>query len=160
ECLLSDGRVLQLQRVAEGLADLYATFVPGASLPIDYHLRFYYADGAIWERRDPYRVLPTLGDIDLHLFNEGTHRELWKKLGARVRAMDGVSGVSFAVWAPNARRVSVIGDFSGWDGRIFPMRMLGSSGVWELFVPGIKADALYKYEILTREHSIRVKTDP
>lgn len=160
ECLLDDGRVLQMHRVAEGLSDLYAAFVPGGSFPIDYRLRFHYVDGATWERRDPYRFLPTLGDVDLHLFNEGTHRELWKKLGAQVRTVDGVPGVSFAVWAPNARRVSVIGDFCGWDGRIFPMRMLGSSGVWELFVPYIRAGALYKYEIVTREHEIRVKTDP
>ncbi|HEY9228184.1 MAG TPA: 1,4-alpha-glucan branching protein GlgB [Gemmatimonadaceae bacterium] len=160
ECLLDDGRMLQFNRIAEGLSDLYETFVPGAAFPIDYRVRFYYADGAVWERRDPYRFLPTLGDVDLHLFNEGTHRKLWKKLGAHVMTVDGVQGVAFAVWAPNARRVSVIGDFTGWDGRIFPMRMLGSSGVWELFVPGIKPDALYKYEILTREHTIRVKTDP
>ena len=97
------------------------------------------ADGAIWERGDPYRFLPTLGDVDLHLFNEGTHRELWTKLGAHLRTIDGVAGVSFAVWAPNARRVSVVGDFCAWDGRIFPMRMLGSSGVWELFIPDVGA---------------------
>ena len=127
----------------------------GAVLPLDYRLRFHYADGAIWERGDPYRFLPTLGDVDLHLFNEGTHRELWKKLGAHVRTIDGVRGVSFAVWAPNARRVSVVGDFCGWDGRIYPMRMLGSSGVWELFVPDVEPGALYKFEILTREGDSR-----
>jgi len=160
ECILDDGSVLQLTRVAEGLSDLYNVFIPGAELPIDYRLRFYYADDAVWERRDPYRFLPTLGDVDLHLFNEGTHRELWEKLGAHIRTMDGVSGVGFAVWAPNARRVSVIGDFCGWDGRIFPMRMLGSSGVWELFLPEIGAETLYKFEMLTRDGAIRVKTDP
>ncbi|HEY4131844.1 MAG TPA: 1,4-alpha-glucan branching protein GlgB, partial [Gemmatimonadaceae bacterium] len=122
--------------------------------------RFYYPDGAVWERVDPYRFLPTLGDVDLHLFNEGTHRQLWKKLGAHVRTMDGVNGVAFAVWAPNARRVSVIGDFCGWDGRVFPMRSLGSSGVWELFIPEIGPGSLYKFELLTRDGSLRVKTDP
>ena len=77
--------------------------------------------------------------------------QLWKKLGAHLRTVDGVRGTSFAVWAPNARRVSVVGDFCGWDGRMFPMRMLGSSGVWELFVPDVAPGALYKFEILTRE---------
>jgi 1,4-alpha-glucan branching enzyme len=160
ECLFGDGRVVQLFRTAEGLSDLYVAFIAGETLPLEYRFRFYYADDAIWERGDPYRFLPTLGDVDVHLFNEGTHRELWKKLGAHVRTVDGTTGVSFAVWAPNARRVSVIGDFSGWDGRIFPMRMLGSSGVWELFIPEIGPQALYKYEILTREGLLRVKTDP
>src|SRR5947208_13765950 len=104
--------------------------------------------------------MPSLCDMDLHLFNEGTHRRLWEKLGAHVRTMDGIEGVSFAVWAPNARRVSVVGDFCGWDGRIFPMRAMGSSGVHELFVPEIKPGALYKYELVTLEGMIRVKTDP
>jgi 1,4-alpha-glucan branching enzyme len=160
EVHLADGRVFELKRIAEGLSDLYEAFIPDASLPLDYRYRFYFADGAVWERRDPYRFLPTIGDIDLHLFGEGTHRELWTKLGAHVRDMDGVSGVAFAVWAPNARRVSVIGDFCNWDGRIFPMRVLGGSGVWELFIPDVKPGALYKFEIVTREHAIRVKTDP
>jgi 1,4-alpha-glucan branching enzyme len=160
ECVLADERVVPLARVARGLSDLYAVFLPNAELPLQYRLRFYYPDGAIWERRDPYRFLPTLGDVDLHLFNEGTHRELWKKLGAHVRVMDGVSGVGFAVWAPNARRVSVVGDFCGWDGRIYPMRVLGSSGVFEIFIPDLSPDSLYKFEILTRDRNIRVKTDP
>lgn len=160
ECVLPDGRAVPLTRHGRGLSDLYAGFVVGAVLPLDYRLRFHYADAAVWERRDPYRFLPTLGDVDLHLFNEGTHRELWKKLGAHVRTVDGIRGVSFAVWAPNARRVSVVGDFCQWDGRTYPMRMLGSSGVWELFVPDVEPGALYKYEILTREESIRLKTDP
>ncbi|MGH7632341.1 MAG: 1,4-alpha-glucan branching protein GlgB, partial [Gemmatimonadaceae bacterium] len=107
-----------------------------------------------------YRFLPTVGDLDLHLFNEGTHRRLWETLGAHARTVDGVAGTSFAVWAPNARRVSVIGDFNAWDGRVFPMRSLGASGVFELFVPGVRPGALYKYEILTPAHALRVKTDP
>jgi 1,4-alpha-glucan branching enzyme len=160
ELRLGDGRMVQMERVAEGLSDLYAAFIPGATLPLDYRLRSYYADGAVWQRIDPYRFLPTLGEMDLHLFNEGTHLELWKKLGAHPRVIDGVSGVSFAVWAPSARRVSVIGDFCGWDGRVFPMRVLGGSGVWELFVPEITPGALYKFEMLTHENALRVKTDP
>ena len=160
ECVLENGEVLPMTREANGVSDLYSTFVSGATLPLSYRFRFHYADGATWDRADPYRFLPTLGDVDLHLFNEGTHRQLWKKLGAHVRTMDGVRGVAFAVWAPNARRVSVVGDFCGWDGRVFPMRMMGSSGVWELFVPDIGPETLYKFELLTREGALRVKTDP
>lgn len=160
ECVLRDGRVLEMKKVAGGLSDLYEVFISGESLPLEYHLRFHYPDGATWERGDPYRFLPTLGDVDLHLFNEGTHRTLWKKLGAHPMTVDGVAGVSFAVWAPNARRASVIGDFCNWDGRIYPMRMLGASGVWELFIPGVETGALYKYEFVTREGVLRQKTDP
>ena len=160
ECCLDTGDVFQMSRAAEGLADVYAAFLPHKMLPLAYHYRIHYPDGAVWERGDPYRFLPTLGDVDLHLFNEGTHRELWNKLGAHVRTMDGAQGVSFAVWAPNARRVSVVGDFCGWDGRVYPMRMMGSSGVWELFVPGLAPGALYKFEMLTREGALRLKTDP
>jgi len=160
ECILDDGQAQEMTREAEGLSDLYSTFVSGATLPLSYRFRFHYTDGAVWDRSDPYRFLPTLGDVDLHLFNDGTHRQLWKKLGAHVRTMDGVRGVAFAVWAPNARRVSVVGDFCGWDGRVFPMRMMGSSGVWELFVPDIGPETLYKFELLTREGALRIKTDP
>ena len=160
ELRLEDGTVVQLEREATGVSPLYGTFLPGATLPLAYRYQFYYDDGATWDRGDPYHFLPTLGDVDLHLFNEGTHRQLWKKLGAHVRTVDGVRGVAFAVWAPNARRVSVIGDFNGWDGRVFPMRSLGSSGVWELFVPDVEPGALYKFELVTREGALRVKTDP
>ncbi|MFI5230453.1 MAG: 1,4-alpha-glucan branching enzyme, partial [Gemmatimonadales bacterium] len=160
ECSLEDGRVVQMEREADGLTSLYGVFVAGATLPLRYRFHIYYADGAEWDRADPYRFLPTLGDVDLHLFNEGTHLELWKKLGAHCRTVDGVHGVSFALWAPNARRVSVVGDFCGWDGRVFPMRMMGSSGVWEIFLPDIHNGALYKFELLTHERSLRVKTDP
>ena len=160
EAVLADGRVIPLDVTVSGLSNLYCGFVPEATLPMRYRLRFHFTDGATWERDDPYRFLPTIGDIDLHLFGEGTHRRLWEKLGAHVRTMDGVEGVSFAVWAPNARRVSVVGDFCGWDGRIFPMRGMGSSGVFELFVPEIKPGALYKFEMVTGEGMIRVKTDP
>jgi 1,4-alpha-glucan branching enzyme len=160
EVVLGDGRTVALTREYEGLVNIFGVFLPGATMPVRYRLRFHFADGVVWERDDPYRFLPTIGEVDLHLFNEGTHRKLWEKLGAHVRTMDGVEGVSFAVWAPNARRASVIGDFNGWDGRIFPMRALGSSGVYELFVPDIAPGALYKYELVTPEGMIRVKTDP
>src|ERR1044072_405068 len=135
ECLLDDGQAIPLERDVEGLSDLYSVFLAGATLPLSYRFRITFVDGSTWERGDPYRFLPTLGEVDLHLFNEGTHRELWKKLGAHIRMVDGVRGVGFAVWAPTARRVSVVGEFCNWDGRVFPMRLLGSSGVWELFIP-------------------------
>ncbi|HET7564776.1 MAG TPA: 1,4-alpha-glucan branching protein GlgB [Gemmatimonadaceae bacterium] len=156
-CILETGRAFPLECVEDGL---FAAFLPGVSLPVRYRLRFYFADGTSWERGDPYRFLPTIGDMDLHLFNEGTHRRLWQMLGAHPKTIDGEEGVAFAVWAPNARRVSVVGDFCHWDGRVFPMRMLGSSGVFELFVPGVEAGSLYKFEILTRDNRLRLKTDP
>ena len=100
---------------------------------------------------DPYRFLPTLGEIDLHLFAEGRHERLWEVLGAHPRTYttpDGVvDGVSFAVWAPNAKGVSLIGEFNHWGGNDAPMRTLGSTGVWELFWPGFPADGLYKFRV-------------
>ena len=155
---LPDGRIQQLDLVARG--GLYATFVPGATTPLAYRLRYHFPDGNDWETDDPYRFLPTMGDLDLHLFNEGTHRRLWEVMGAHPREMDGVQGCSFAVWAPTARRVSVIGDFCDWDGRRYPMRQMGSSGVWELFIPGVQAGAVYKYEIKTASGDLRIKSDP
>jgi 1,4-alpha-glucan branching enzyme len=157
ECILSNGDPVPMEPIAAGI---FAVFLPGATLPLRYRLRLHFASGATVERDDPYRFLPTVGELDLHLFNEGTHRRVYQALGAHARTVDGVAGTSFAVWAPNARRVSVIGDFNAWDGRVFPMRSLGASGVFELFVPGVRPGALYKYEILTPAHALRVKTDP
>ncbi|HEX6059043.1 MAG TPA: 1,4-alpha-glucan branching protein GlgB, partial [Gemmatimonadaceae bacterium] len=151
------GTAVEMRRAGGAL---FAAFLPNAPLPLAYRLRFHFAGGGSWERDDPYRFLPTIGEVDLHLFGEGTHRKLWEKLGAHPRTLDGVAGVAFAVWAPNARRVSLIGDFNNWDGRVFPMRMLGTSGVWEIFVPGIGDGALYKFELLTREGVPRIKADP
>ncbi|TMD98398.1 MAG: 1,4-alpha-glucan branching enzyme, partial [Chloroflexi bacterium] len=109
---------------------------------------------------DPYRFWPTLGDLDLHLFGEGRHEALWRSLGCHPRVHQGVAGCSFAVWAPNARSVRVVGDFNAWDGRIHPMRMLGSSGVWELFLPGVAAGARYKFEVLTSDGHLTLHADP
>ena len=159
EYVMPGGEAMPLSPV-DGARGLFAAFIPDATLPLRYRLRFRFRDGAVWERGDPYRFLPTVGDLDLHLFNEGTHRRLWQVMGAHARTVDGERGTSFAVWAPNARRVSVVGDFNGWDGRLLPMRSLGASGVFELFVPGVEPGSLYKFELLTREHAIRLKTDP
>jgi 1,4-alpha-glucan branching enzyme len=112
------------------------------------------------QTRDPYSFLPTLSETDLYLFGEGNERRIYDKLGSKPRVIDGVPGVSFALWAPNAQRVSVVGDFNGWDGRFHSMRHLGPSGVWEIFIPGIREGALYKYEIKDSNGALALKTDP
>ncbi|MGQ0713942.1 MAG: 1,4-alpha-glucan branching protein GlgB [Gemmatimonadaceae bacterium] len=157
ELVVDGGDAIPMERE---MGALFSVFVPDATLPMRYRLRFHFAGGATWDRDDPYHFFPTIGEIDAHLFAEGTHRRLWEKLGAHIRTMDGTSGVAFAVWAPNARRVSVVGDFCAWDGRVYPMRTMGSTGLWELFIPEIHAGALYKYELLTKDGLIRLKTDP
>ena len=110
--------------------------------------------------RDPYSFPPTLGETDLYLFGQGNERRIYDKLGAQLRVMDGLAGVSFAVWAPNAKRVSVVGDFNRWDGRVHPMRLLGASGVWEIFIPGLGEGTLYQYEVLDAHGQLRLKSDP
>jgi 1,4-alpha-glucan branching enzyme len=126
----------------------------------DYQLEITYANGQTFTLKDPYSFLPTLGDIDIHLVGEGSHRRAYQKLGAHVSKERGVSGVSFAVWAPNARSVRVVGDFNSWDGRLHPMRSLGSSGVWELFVPDVGEGAYYKFEVMNAQGNLVLKTDP
>jgi 1,4-alpha-glucan branching enzyme len=139
---------------------LFEAFIPGRSEVCAYELKARSADGRVRQFRDPYCFLPTLGDQDLYLFNEGNEHRIYDKLGAHLRDLGGTPGVAFAVWAPAAARVSVVGDFNGWDGRYHPMRSLGASGVWELFIPGLGEGALYKFEIRDGEGGIRVKTDP
>ena len=109
---------------------------------------------------DPYRSWPTLGEMDLYLFGEGRHHRLWDVLGAHCRVHEGMAGVAFAVWAPNAKAVRVVGDWNFWDGRVHPMRSLGSSGVWELFIPGVEPGARYKFELVTADDRLVLKTDP
>ncbi|CAI8711984.1 1,4-alpha-glucan branching enzyme [Pseudomonas donghuensis] len=109
---------------------------------------------------DPYSFGPVLGDMDLYLFAEGNHRDLSGAMGAQPVKVEGVDGVRFSVWAPNARRVSVVGDFNNWDGRRHPMRLRHPSGVWELFVPRLQAGEAYKYEVLGREGILPLKADP
>jgi len=155
--LILEHRTRDMDTVGGGM---FEAFVAGLAPGVAYRVRFRFSGGATWERDDPYRFLPTVGNVDVHLFHEGTHRRLWEVLGAHVRTVAGVSGVSFSVWAPNARRVSVVGDFARWDGRLFPMRRLGESGVFELFVPGLEAGAVYKFELKTQEGMLRLKTDP
>ena len=144
-------------------AGIWVGVLPFSKTP-DYRLEITYDDQVTLDGDDPYRFLPTLGEIDLHLIGEGRHEHLWEVLGSRVRSYDApnepVTGTSFAVWAPNARGVRIAGDFNGWDSRAFPMRSLGSSGVWELFVPGIGEGTYYKYDICGADGVWRQKADP
>ncbi len=134
---------------------------PGESQPFQYRLSFEDGGGQVREIDDPYRFPPVLSDFDLHLLGEGTHFKAYEKLGAHPAAGEGVEGVVFAVWAPNARRVSVVGDFNDWDGRRHPMRVRGGTGVWELFIPGLGEGENYKFEIRTQASTIpMLKADP
>ncbi len=132
--------------------------------PPDYRLEVTYPGGPAHTVDDAYRYLPTLGEMDLHLINEGRHEQLWDVLGAHVRRYDApggpVTGTSFAVWAPHAKGVRVKGDFNSWDGREHPMRQMGVSGVWELFVPGVGTGTRYKFAILGTDDQWREKADP
>ncbi len=116
--------------------------------------------GQTYQTRDCYSFLPTLGETDVYLFGQGNELRIYEKLGAQPRLIDGVAGTSFAVWAPNAQRVSVVGNFNNWDGRCHAMRLLGASGVWELFLPGVGQGALYKFEVKDVHGAISLKTDP
>ncbi|HMK56542.1 MAG TPA: 1,4-alpha-glucan branching protein GlgB [Dissulfurispiraceae bacterium] len=126
-----------------------------------YRIRIRTHAGSEREFDDPYSFAPLLTDFDLHLIGEGTHYKNFEKLGSHVRTVKGVRGVHFAVWAPNARGVGVVGDFNDWDDRRHPMRMLGSSGIWEIFVPGLDEGAVYKYAVKSRFNRHReLKADP
>jgi len=126
-----------------------------------YRLRAEAGDGGSWDFDDAYRFGTVLGQIDEYLIGEGNHHELWRVLGAHPREVGGVHGTHFAVWAPNAARVSVVGDFNGWDGRRHPMRRLGATGVWEIFLPGIGEGTTYKYEIRGQDGTVLpLKADP
>ncbi|HWC12154.1 MAG TPA: 1,4-alpha-glucan branching enzyme, partial [Acidimicrobiales bacterium] len=155
--VLEDGTQLPMDRLHP--AGVFWAEVPGAEVP-PYRYEVTYPGGVTYTVDDPYRFWPTLGDVDIHLFGEGRHLAIWKHLGAHFREHQGVAGTAFAVWAPSARSVRVVGDFNGWDGRIHPMRSLGSSGVWELFVPAVEPGTRYKYEILTGGGALTLKADP
>lgn len=139
---------------------LFAGPVPRRKKPFAYRLRFTKGPH-VWEADDPYRFGPRLGALDEHLISEGAHRELWKVLGAHVQEHEAVQGVHFAVWAPNAMRVSVVGDFNGWDARRTPMRRRGHTGVWEIFVPDLGDGEPYKYDLLdSNGNPLPQKADP
>lgn len=144
--LIHEHRGIWLGRIA-------GTEIPSYTLLVDYGDGFIKAD-------DAFRFIPTIGELDLHLFNEGRHEQLWNFLGAHQISHQGVSGVRFAVWAPNAQGVRVVGDFNHWDGLATPMRSMGASGVWELFIPLIESGAIYRYSILGKDGIWRMKSDP
>ncbi|MGP3696498.1 1,4-alpha-glucan branching protein GlgB [Rhodobacter sp. NSM] len=140
----------------EGFPGLFAV----AMQPEPYRLRAT-GQGAVWEFEDPFRFGPVLGEMDEYLLGEGTHRRLWRVLGAHPIRHEGVEGTHFALWAPNAERVSVVGDFNIWDGRRHPMRRRGPTGVWEIFLPGVGEGAAYKFEIRgPGGHLLPLKADP
>jgi len=150
---------LALTRLAG--SDLFEWRGDGSALPAHYSLIWRDDHQREHIARDPYTFLPQVGDLDLHLFAEGRHRHAYRFLGSREHEVDGVAGVLFAVWAPNAERVSVVGDFNRWDGRCHPMRVRGGSGIWELFVPDLEAGLIYKYEIRNRDSGhLLLKADP
>ncbi|MFF9771575.1 1,4-alpha-glucan branching enzyme [Streptomyces sp. NPDC014636] len=153
--VLIDGKRTEMWSEGDGL---FATVLTCAEIP-SYTLLVAYGDTEL-EVQDPYRFLPALGELDLHLIGEGRHEQLWRALGAEPMVHQGVAGTRFTVWAPNAQGVRVAGDFTYWDGTQYPMRSLGASGVWELFLPGIGEGTRYKFEITSRHGHRFLKADP
>ena len=139
--------------ISLGVQGVFAAHVPAAC---DYRLR-WQGYGTQWEQDDPCRFSPVLGALDHHLLAEGKHAHLWQVLGAQVMTHQGVDGTHFAVWAPNAHRVSVVGDFNHWDGRRAPMRKSGS--YWQIFLPNVTEGAIYRYEVITDQGAV-LKSDP
>ena len=157
EVVLDSGDSVVGERIAD--AGIFEAHLEKPVAATDYRLRVTYPHGNSFDLRDPYAFWPTLGDIDLHLAGEGRHEELWRRMGARVITVDGVSGTAFAVWAPNAKGLRVVGDFNSWDGRLHPMRLLGG-GIWELFVPEIGDGTCYKFEVVTADGRLMLRADP
>jgi len=164
ELLPAAGKAKLMEALGDGFFALWlphrASKAKTKARALQYRLRFQFADGFAWEREDPYRFPPTFGEVDLYLLSEGTHMRLWECLGARSMEHEGVEGFAFSVWAPNARRVSVVGDFCHWDGRLFPMCHLDSSGIFDIFLPGFKSGEFYKFEIVTAAGDRILKADP
>src|SRR5882672_530253 len=153
-----DKPAFKLKRIPK--TDIFEGVTNQANRVYAYDLVITEKGGKERRTRDPYSFLPTLGEADLYLFGKGDERRIYDKLGSQLRTIDGVAGTSFAVWAPNAQRISVVGDFNQWDGRCHPMRSLGPSGVWEIFVPGVGVGAHYKFEVRNLHGDISLKTDP
>ncbi len=145
-------------RVSDG--GFFEAVLEGRQERFAYELHFTSHGGDEWSMRDPYSFGPIFGEVDAHLFMEGQHWDIWKRLGAHVVEVGGVRGTTFHVWAPNAQRVSVVGDFNGWDGRVHPMRKLINCGVWEIFLPGIGEGAHYKFEVKGATGQLVLKSDP
>jgi 1,4-alpha-glucan branching enzyme len=139
---------------------LFEAQLPEVKEAFDYLLEITTWSGETFQISDPYSYGPILGDLDMYLYREGNHFEIYKKLGAHLTEINGHAGVSFAVWAPNAQRVSVVGDFNGWDGRAHPMRKRIESGIWEIFIPGVVEEAHYKLELRNCFGQVVLKSDP
>lgn len=155
---VADGQRYKMKRLTDD--GLFEGIIRDRSEVFQYRLRIERHNGEIRQFFDPYSFLPTLSEDDLYLIGEGNDHFVHHKLGAHIKHCNGVPGVAFAVWAPNAKRVSVVGDFNHWNGRYHPMRSLGASGIWELFIPGLEPGMKYKYEIATGEGFPILKTDP
>jgi 1,4-alpha-glucan branching enzyme len=152
------GRRFPATRIAE--EGLFEAVLEGISEAFEYLVEVTTWSGETLQISDPYSYGPILGELDMHLYKVGNHYEIYEKLGAHLTEINGQAGVTFAVWAPNAQRVSVVGDFNSWDGRAHPMRKRIEAGIWELFVPGVGESAHYKYEIRNCFGQIELKSDP
>src|SRR5215472_11242427 len=155
----ADGRQTPMSRVGDGLYEARLPLTPSIDVP-DYRLVITYPGNHVLEVDDPYRYGRVLTDFDLHLLGEGTHHRAYQKLGAHRLSIGTTVGVHFAVWAPNADRVSLVGDFNGWDGRVNPMRLLAPAGIWEIFIPNLHDGENYKFEIRTKTGDVLKKSDP
>ncbi len=153
--VFDDGTRSPLTHVAHGIWE-----TTHAGSPVRYRVATTYGDEPEGLVGDPYRHAPTLGELDIHLLAEGRHERLWDVLGAHHRELDGETGTSFAVWAPNASAVRIVGDHNGWAGEANAMRSMGGSGIWELFVPGVEVGTRYKFQIRTRSGEWIMKADP
>ncbi|MBV8430822.1 MAG: hypothetical protein JO244_06650, partial [Solirubrobacterales bacterium] len=155
---LDDGRAVELEQIHAG--GVFEGQAEGAVLPLHYRLEVDYGDAGAFTIEDPYAFGPTIGELDLYLIGEGRHEQIYEKLGSHVLEHEGVLGTAFAVWAPAAKAISVVGDFNSWDGRLHAMRSMGSGGVWELFLPAVGEGVRYKYEILGADDELVLKADP
>jgi 1,4-alpha-glucan branching enzyme len=154
--VFADGSHVPLEHLGHGI---FGAHIPLFNLP-SYELRTEYEDGSTALEPDGYRFGPTLGELDLHLIGEGRHERLWEALGAHPATIDSVAGTAFRVWAPNAKGIAVVGEFNGWNPHAAPMRSLGSSGVWEVFLPDVGVGAKYKFSVLGSDGVARLKADP
>ena len=156
--VIRDGQAIEMTPHAAGV---FEAVFPRTTDIFDYRLRVTYRGGYVAEIDDPYRYGRVITEYDVYLFSQGKHTRIYEKLGAHLMRIGQADGVHFAVWAPNAERVSVVGDFNAWDGRVHPMRRLGPTGVWEIFIPGVGEGQRYKFEIRSNLHGeLLMKTDP
>ncbi|KUK15646.1 MAG: 1,4-alpha-glucan branching enzyme GlgB [Petrotoga mobilis] len=155
--LISKNTTVKLDKIHE--AGLFEKKIPGSQI-FEYEIKCTDYNGNTWTYKDPYSFLPVISEYDRYLFNEGNHYKIYEKLGAHPMKINGIEGVLFSTWAPNAKRVSVVGNFNNWDGRIHQMRVLGQSGIWEIFIPDVVEGDLYKFEIKTQNGDLLLKTDP